>query len=122
MQRSRFFATVTAAFVLAALTAAGAAFADSFANVALVDANCANKVKADPDAHPRSCALKCAGSGYGIWTADGKLLKFDAPGSEKALALLNASDRKDHLRVDVKGTLEGEALKVESIEFAKPPA
>ena len=84
-----------------------------------MDANCSAKVKADPDAHTRACALKCAGSGYGIWTADGKYLKFDAAGSEKAKALLEASDRKDHLRVDVSGEVEGETLKVATIDWTK---
>ena len=116
--KSRIVWVAAVAFALAA----GAAWAESWTNVALVDQNCADKTKADPDSHPRSCAIKCAKGGYGVWTADGKYLKFDAAGSEKALALLNASDRKDHLRVDVTGTLDGEALKVESIDFAKPPA
>ena len=64
-------------------------------------------------------ARRRAGNGYGIWTADGKFLKFDAPGSEKALAMLQASEKKDHLRVDVEGTIEGETLKVASIAWAK---
>ena len=103
-----------------ALAAALPAFAEAsaFANVALVDVNCSTKVKDNPDAHPRSCALKCAGSGYGIWT-DGKYVKFDAAGNEKAKALLEGSSKTDHLRVDVKGQLEGDILKVESLTFAE---
>ena len=108
---------IAMAFVVA-LVAPGAAFAASFTNVALVDANCSNKTKADPDSHTRACALKCASSGYGVWTADGKYLKFDAAGSEKAKALLDASDKKDKLRVDVEGTVEGETLTVTSIAWA----
>jgi hypothetical protein len=104
--------------VLVALVAPGAAFAATFTNVALVDANCSNKTKADPDSHTRACALKCASSGYGVWTADGKYLKFDAAGSEKAKALLEASDKKDKLRVDIEGTVEGETLTVTSIAWA----
>lgn len=113
---------VAAAIAIAMLAAAGAAFADSWTNVSLVDANCANKVKADPDSHPRSCAIKCAANGYGVYTADGKYLKFDAAGSEKALALLNATEQNDHLRVDVKGKLDGETIHVESIALVKPAA
>ena len=119
MNRSKSLAFVAAAFALAALVLPAAAFADDWTNVSLVDVNCSNKVKDNPDAHPRSCAVKCGGSGYGIWTADGKYLKFDAAGNEKAKALLEASDKKDHLRVDVSGKLEGDALVVSSIALTK---
>lgn len=115
MDRSKRLSRTFAAFGVAALALAGAAAAASWTNVTLVDVNCSKKVKDDPDAHTRACALRCADSGYGIWTADGAYLKFDAAGSAKAKALLEASDRKDHLRVDVTGTVEGETLTVESI-------
>jgi hypothetical protein len=119
MTRSQSLARLAAAFALAALALPAAAFADDWTNVALVDVNCSTKVKDDPDAHARTCALRCAANGYGIWTADGKYLKFDTAGSAKAKALLEASDKKDHLRVDVSGKLEGDALVVESIAFTK---
>jgi hypothetical protein len=122
MKRSKIRIGLVAMMGVAVLAFAGAAFAESWSNVSLVDANCSNKVKADPDSHPRSCAIKCAGNGYGVWTADGKYLKFDAAGSEKALALLKATEQVDHLRVDVTGTLDGETLKVETIALTKPAA
>jgi len=104
---------------LLALTAGAVAVsAATWTNVALVDVNCSARVQDDPDAHPRACALRCAGSGYGIWTADGKYLKFDADGSQKARELLEASDREDHLRVNVSGEMVDGALRVESIEMA----
>lgn len=102
----------------AVLVLSGAALAESWDNVALVDVNCSTRVKDDADAHTRACALKCASSGYGIWTADGKYVKFDAEGSKKALELLKASDRADHLRVNVTGEMVDGALKVASIEMA----
>lgn len=105
-------------FVVVALIAAAvpsfAAEAKSFANVPLVDVNCSTKVKDNPDAHTRECALKCAGSGYGVW-ADGKYLKFDAAGNDKAKEALKAITKKDGLRVDVSGQLDGDQLKVESL-------
>jgi hypothetical protein len=119
MNRSKSLARLAAAFALAALVLPAAAFADDWTNVALVDVNCSNRVKDNPDAHERTCALRCAANGYGVWTADGKYLKFDGAGNEKAKALLEASDRKDHLRVDVSGKLEGDALAVTSIALAK---
>jgi hypothetical protein len=103
---------VAALVALPALASAG----QSYSNVALVDVNCAQKVKADPDAHTRACALKCAASGFGVWTGD-TYLKFDAAGNEKAVAALKASSKKDHLRVDVSGALEGETLRVESLKL-----
>jgi hypothetical protein len=112
--------TITALTIgaLAMLALPAAAHAESWSNVPLVDVSCSTKVKDDPDAHTRDCALLCAKSGYGIWTADGKYLKFDADGSKKAQALLQASDRKDHLRVDVAGELVDGALKVTSIAMS----
>ena len=102
----------------ASLAAGGAAWAESWTNVTLVDVNCSTKVKDNPDAHTRACALRCADSGYGIWTGEGNYLKFDAEGTKQAKALLEASDRKDHLRVDISGELVDGALKVTSIAMS----
>jgi hypothetical protein len=104
-----------AALCLALAAGPAAAESPSLKRVSLVDTMCVGKVKADPDKHTRACALQCKGSGYGVLTADGRYLRFDAAGNEKAVAALKASDRKDTLRVDVTGTLEGEILKVESL-------
>ena len=83
----------------------------------MVDINCAAKAAADPDAHPRACALKCEVSGYGIITADKKFIKFDAEGNKEMREHLKASDKKDHLRVDVSGDVQGNTLKVTSIQL-----
>ena len=106
--------------VLALVLAPTVALAESWTNVSVVDTNCSGKVAANPDAHTRECALKCASSGYGILAADGKYLKFDADGSAKALALLKGSDHKDHLRVNLTGALAGETITVQTIEMAAP--
>lgn len=107
---------LTAMVVLAGLCAAPAfAAAESYKDVAVVDVNCSKKVAADPDTHTRACALKCAGSGFGIVTSDQKFLKFDAEGNKKIVEALKASKKKDHLRVNVDGDVEGDTLKVESI-------
>jgi len=103
---------------LAVLALPGAAVAETWSKVALVDGMCAKKAKDAPDAHTRDCAIKCASGGYGILTAEGRYLKFDEQGSEQALAALKASDQKDHLRVDVQGTLEGDRIAVESVALA----
>lgn len=103
------------AFAVCALPAAAAS--QSFKDVAVVDGNCHTKVASNPDAHTKSCAVQCAASGYGIITSEGKYLKFDAKGNKEVLAELKASDKKDHLRVDVTGAVEGDTLKVSSVKL-----
>jgi hypothetical protein len=100
---------------LAAMPALGAV--ESYKDVAVVDVNCSKKVAADPDSHTRDCALKCAASGFGIVTKDKQFLKFDAAGNSKITEALKASDKKDHLRVDVSGDVQGDTLKVTSIKL-----
>ncbi len=90
---------------------------ETYKDVPVVDVNCSKKVAADPDSHPRACALKCAESGFGIVTKDKQFLKFDAEGNTKIVEALKASDKKDHLRVDVTGDLQGDTLKVTSIKL-----
>ena len=107
-----------AALCVALAAPAMAAEAKSYTNVALVDVNCSTKVKDNPDAHKKDCAMKCASSGFGIWT-EGTYVKFDAAGNEKAMAALKASAKTDHLRVNVSGQLEGDQLKVESLTMAE---
>lgn len=108
-------ASFLAVAALWAVPAFGAA--ESYKNVSVVDVNCSAKVAADPDSHPRACALKCSASGYGILTSDKKFVKFDAEGNKKIVEALKASDKKDHLRVDVSGDLDGDTLKVASIKL-----
>lgn len=102
--------------VLAALLAVpGVCLAATFNDVPVVDVNCSKKAAANPDAHTRDCALQCAPSGFGIVTNDQKFLKFDQAGNQKVLAELKASNKKDHLRVNVTGEVQGDTLKVSSV-------
>lgn len=103
---------LTALFVTPVLCSA-----ETWKDVALVDTNCSTKVKSNPDAHTRNCALQCAKSGFGILTADGTFLKFDAQGNEKALAALKGSQATDHLRATVTGEREGDTIKVTSLKM-----
>jgi hypothetical protein len=91
--------------------------AETWKNVSIIDVDCSAKVKASPDTHTRACALTCAKSGFGILTADGTYLKFDAQGNEKATAALNASHATDHLRVTVTGDRDGDVIKVKSLKM-----
>ncbi|HVP69230.1 MAG TPA: hypothetical protein VMT17_18420 [Anaeromyxobacteraceae bacterium] len=90
------------------------ALSATWTNAPLVDHNCAEKVKADPDAHTTACLLQCAGSGYGILEG-GQWIKFDKAGNEKAIAALKATHKKDHVRVNVTGELKGSVLHVSSL-------
>jgi hypothetical protein len=80
-------------------------------------AKSSKKVAADPDCHLRACALKCEASGFGIVTKDQQFLKFDAAGNASIVEALKTSDKKDHLRVDVSGDVQGDTLKVTSIKL-----
>lgn len=89
----------------------------------LMDAMCGEKQASNAEkvaAHKVSCALmdNCKESGFGV-VADGKFLKFDKAGDEKALALLEKTSKTNDLKVTVTGTVEGATLKVSKIEEAK---
>ncbi len=94
-----------------------AALADSWKGVSLVDEMCHDQVKANADAHPASCALKCADSGYGIFTSDGKWLKLDDKGNQQAVAALKKTKRKNHIRANAAGTLEGDTIHLASLSI-----
>lgn len=100
---------------LAAMPAFGAV--ETYKDVAVVDVNCSKKVAADPDSHTRECALKCAASGFGIVTSSKQFLKFDAEGNKQVTEALKASNKKDHLRLDVTGDVQGDTLKVSSVKL-----
>jgi hypothetical protein len=91
--------------------------AETWTDVSIVDANCAAKVKTNPDAHTLNCALQCSKSGFGILTADGTFLKFDSQGNKQALRALTQSQATDHLRATVTGDREGDTVKVKSIKM-----
>ena len=93
------------------------AASETFSDVPVVDVNCSKKVAADPDSHTRACALKCQESGFGIITGDKKFLKFDATGNAEVVAALKASEKKDHLRANVTGDVQGDTLKVTSVKL-----
>jgi len=105
--------SICALFSLLLLTLSAAA--EEWRNVPMVDTMCAAKVKAKPDDHPRSCALQCQKSGFGIIAADGTFLTFDAAGNAEAIAALKAAKHTDHLRVTVSGTREGNTIKVKKL-------
>jgi len=106
------------AVVLLALAAVPMlAAVETWNHVTLVDAMCAGNIKDNPDAHTRDCALHCGADGMGLLTADGTFLKFDDAGTKQALAVLKATNKKDHLRATVVGERAGETIKVQSVKL-----
>jgi hypothetical protein len=108
----RTFLALAAVFAAPLLCAA-----ETWTDVPIVDANCSAKVKNNPDAHTRNCAMQCAKSGFGILTADGTYLKFDSNGNDQALAALRGSQASDHLRATVTGERDGDTIKVKSLKM-----
>ena len=102
---------------LGLLAAPAFAATESFNDVSVVDVACSKKAVADADSHTRECALGCQKSGFGIVTADKKFLKFDEAGNAKVLAALKATDKTDHIRVNVSGDVQGDTIKVTSIKL-----
>jgi len=96
-----------------------AALAESWTNAPLVDQMCSQQVKDSPDSHTTACLIKCAKSGYGIFTPDGAYLKLDGKGNKQALEALKATRKKDHVRVDVTGEKSGDRIQVASLKLAQ---
>ncbi|HEX7487271.1 MAG TPA: hypothetical protein VF400_09855 [Anaeromyxobacteraceae bacterium] len=103
--------------VVVALAMPIATLAETWEKVTLIDQSCAAKFKANPDEHTTACAKKCAKNGLGMLTPDGAWLKLDAAGNKQAIAALNKTDKKDHVRATVTGEKSGDTVKVESLKL-----
>src|SRR5262245_11795000 len=103
--------------LLMAIPAGAFAASQTWTHVSLMDSQCLSRFKENPDDHTTKCALQCVKNGYGIITADGAFLAFDAAGNEKALAALKATKSTDHLRVTVTGERQGDSIKVATLSL-----
>ncbi len=103
---------ILAAFLLPAIAAA-----ETWENLPLVDHNCLERVKADPDKHETSCLIMCSRSGYGVLTSDGTWLKFDKKGNDEALKALKATKKENGIRVTVTGERTGDTIKVATLKI-----
>lgn len=113
----RMMAWAVAVIVFAGAVASASAAEEKWMNVSVVDTMCITKVKDNPDAHTRQCAIQCAKSGYGLIAEGGAYLKFDEKGNDLAIAALKAADKNDHLRATVIGERDGEQIKVHSFSL-----
>ena len=89
------------------------AFAESWSGT-LVDVMCKGK---DLASHTTKCAVGCAKGGYGLVLSDGKFVKFDEAGNGKALTMLKSTSKEKDLKAKVSGELDGDTVKVASIEL-----
>jgi hypothetical protein len=74
----------------------------------------ARVILANPDEHTTACLLQCSRSGFGILD-QGTWLKFDKTGNGKVLSALKASNKKDHLGVNVTGEKKGSVIHVSTV-------
>ena len=89
-------------------------------NGILVDQECSAKMSYDDaKGHSKECAMMddCKKSGFGVVTADGKFLKFDAAGDTQALKAIEATAKEAGIAVSVDGTVDGKTIKVTSLKI-----
>ena len=79
----------------------------------LVDASCA--AKAQKTSPTTECAPTAATKSFAIETADGRILKLDSTGNSKASAAMK-DNLKPESQVTVSGQLDGQTVKVDSID------
>ena len=101
--------TLAKAGILLSL-AASFAFAESFSGK-LIDANC----KPDPSKKEASCAPTQTTSAFAVETPDGKVYRLDSSGNSKAMAAIKQNPAST--TVTVSGSLEGQTLKVDSLDL-----
>jgi hypothetical protein len=84
----------------------------------IIDVHCQGM---DPAIHERSCALHNAKKGLGLAMPGGRFLKFDKKGTAKALEAIQATPQ-ENLAAEVKGTLKGDTIQVESVRVVATTA
>ncbi len=102
-------------FTIAAIAgiSAGLALAESFSGK-LIDANC--KPSANPSAdQSATCAPTPSTKVFAIQTPDGKVYRLDNSGNMKAAEKIKSDPTKTDATVN--GSLEGQMVKVESIDL-----
>ena len=90
----------------------------------LVDIACASETAEKPRAnfrekHSKHCLQMpdCAESGYGVLTADDKVIKFDAKGNETAKKFIEGTDHDRDWKVTVTGTVNGDTMTVDTLSL-----
>lgn len=99
-------------FLISAISAVSGVAATWTGSV--VDVMCKAKDLAN---HTKSCNVSCAAGGFGLVLSDGKFVKFNETGNAKALAAIKATAKEKDLKAKVTGTMDGDVIRVESIEI-----
>ena len=100
-------------FSVALVSMSTFAFAETWSGT-IVDVMCKGK---DLAGHTTKCALSCAKGGYGLVLADGKFVKFNEKGNAKMLGMLKETSKEKDLKAKVAGTLDGDTIQVQTIEW-----
>ena len=108
--------------LLLAAAAISAVAAETQVQGHLVDLACSREEGQKPGfgaKHSKECLQmpECVKSGYGVLTADKKVIKFDAAGNEKAKKFIAELTKDKDIRVNVTGTMNGDHLSVSKIEL-----
>ena len=96
--------------------------ADSTVKGYLVDLACSAEEGAKPGfgaKHTKDCLQMpdCVKSGYGVLTANKKVVKFDKAGNEEAKKFIADTKKAKDIRVNVTGTVKGDTMTVSKIEL-----
>lgn len=98
-------------FTLALSLGSFGAFADQVTGY-ISEAHCGS-AHSSPSAANTACIKKCLGGGSDpVLVSDGKVIKIDAASKDKAVAYAGEN-------VTVNGSIDGDTLKIDSIEKAK---
>lgn len=88
----------------------------------LVDLACAKENAEKPDPkfpakHSKDCLQMpdCVKAGYGVLTADKKVIKFDKSGNERAKKFIASMKKTKDVRVTVAGNVTGDTMTVSKI-------
>ena len=108
--------------ILCAAAVISAFAADTTIKGYLVDISCATEEGSRPDfgiKHSKECLQMpdCVESGYGLLTADKKIIKFDAAGNEHAKKFIADLKKNNDIKVTVTGAVKGDSMTVSKIEL-----
>lgn len=106
--------------ILFAAVSLAALAADTTVKGTLVDLACAREDGAKPDfgaKHSKDCLQMpdCEKSGYGLMTADKKVIRFDAAGNAQAKKFIADMKKTKDIRVEVTGAVTGDTMTVSKI-------
>jgi hypothetical protein len=96
--------------------------ADTTVKGFLVDLACSAEEGGKPNfgvKHTKDCLQMpdCVKSGYGVLTANKKVVKFDKAGNEQAKKFIDGLNKSNDIKVTVEGEVKGDTMTVSKIEL-----